>query len=219
MSSEAILSKNVNVNKLKFSAPKTLTNGSRTVYVSYEGERLNIQTPMLSLPYGIGDWNDKTGDEKDKAMKYDLHVSFRGQEDNPAIQKMLDKMKEIENKIKDVCFENRVEWLQDDYDGIKSVVDRLFNPIIKLDKDKKTGKVLNRYPATMKLKLPYDTPSGRFTFESTDMDGNELDLKVNLNNLKGAKGRFIVQLGSLVVSTDALGRYRRAASSFPPRRM
>jgi hypothetical protein len=198
MSTNAILPKNLNVKKLKFSAPKTLTNGSRSVYVSYEGERLSLQTPMLNLPYGVGDWNEKNGDDgKDKMMKYDLHVSFRGADENPAIQKMLDKMKEIENHIKDVCFENRVEWLQDDFDGIKNVVDRLFTPIIKVDKDKKTGKVLNRYPPTMKFKLPYDTPSGKFTFEAADMDGGELDFKAILNSLKGAKGRFIIQLAGL----------------------
>lgn len=195
-----ILAKNIHANKIEFSAPKTLNNGSRTVYINYQGEKLTLQTPLMSLPYGIGDWNNakdaKTG-ETPTLKKYDLHVSYRGMDTNPALKVLHDKMQEIESKIRDDCFKNRLTWLRDDYDGIKPAVDRLFTPIIKYDKDKDTGKIAGKYPPTMKLKLPFDNNNNQFTFESTDMDGNELDFESIMNKLKGAKARLIIQLGGM----------------------
>ena len=195
-----ILAKNIHANKLEFSAPKTLNNGSRTVYINYQGEKLTIQTPLMSLPYGIGDFNDrkdaKTGDLP-SVKKYDLHVSFRGMDTNPALKTLLEKMHEIETKIKDDCFKNRLTWLRDDYDGLKPAVDRLFTPIIKYDKDKETGKVVGKYPPTMKLKLPFDNNTNTFSFDCTDMDGTEMDFESIMQKLKGAKARLIIQLGGM----------------------
>lgn len=195
-----ILAKNIQANKIEFSAPKTLNNGSRTVYINYQGEKLTLQTPLMSLPYGIGDWNNakdaKTG-ETPALKKYDLHVSYRGMDTNPAMKVLHDKMQEIEAKIKEDCFKNRLTWLRDDYDGLKPAVDRLFTPIIKYDKDKETGKIAGKYPPTMKLKLPYDNNTNSFSFESTDMDGNDIDFETIMDKLKGAKARLIIQLGGM----------------------
>lgn len=206
VSESVILAKNVQVSKIKFSAPKKLNNGSSTVYVNYDGGKLTLQTPLMTLPYGVGDFNDKNAQDKSKAKsssdsaevkKYDLHVSFRGMDENPALKSFHDKLLEIEKKVKDECFENRLTWLKDDYDGMKNVVDRLFWPIVKYDKDKETGKVLGKYPPTMKLKLPYDSNTDAFTFDCYDMDGNEFDFKANMTKLKGSRARLIVQLAGL----------------------
>lgn len=197
-----ILAKNVNASKLKYSAPKTLSNGSRTVYISYEGDKLTLQTPLMTLPYGVSngyqekgaDGKPKSGDDAPK--KYELNVSFRGMDDNPALKALHDKLKELDKKIKDDCFENRLTWLRDDYDGMKNVVDRLYFPILKVSKDKDTGKPLD-YPPTMKLKIPFDPNTDTFQFDCFDMDGNEVDFKSIKDKLNKAKARLIIQLGGL----------------------
>jgi hypothetical protein len=202
-----VLAKNVDVSKFKYSAPRTLENQSKSLYVNYEGSPLTIQTPLLRLPYGIGDWNDKNADDKSndaKAKKYDLNFSFDGHESNPKIKELLDKMLEIEKKIIDDAFENRLIWLEDDYDGIKSVVGKLFTPIVKYDKDKVTKKPTGKYPPTVKCKLPYDTGIDTFRFVSQDMNGDEIDFKTIMRSLKGAKARLIIQLSSIWI---AGGRY------------
>lgn len=195
-----LLAKNVNVSKLKFSEPKTLTNQSRTVYVNYEGDKLTIQTPLQRLPYGIGDWNETNNAGKkaeDSIKKYDLHASFTDLESNPKMKSLLDKMREIEARIVDEAYANRVSWLQDDYEGSKKLVEKLFVPIIKVDKDKDTKKVVGKYPPTMKLKLPYDNRNDCFSFDAQTMDGESLDFKSVMTNLKGSKARLIIQLSGL----------------------
>ena len=195
-----LLAKNVNVSKLKFSEPKTLSNQSRTVYINYESDKLTLQTPIQRLPYGIGDWNDANNAGKkaeDSIKKYDLHTSFTDVDTNPKMKAFLDKMVEIEKRIVEEAFVNRVSWLQDDYEGSKKLVEKLFVPIIKIDKDKDTKKVVGKYPPTMKLKLPYDNRNDCFAFESQDMDGEGIDFKAVMSNLKGSKARLIIQLSGL----------------------
>ena len=114
-------------------------------------------------------------------------------------------MVEIEDKVKADAFKNRQLWLRDDYDGIKKVVDKLFFPIIKYDKDKDTGKVMNRYPPTMKLKLPYDTAGRAFTFDACDMDNNEIVFADYLNRIKGSKARLIIQLTGIWIAGGKYG--------------
>jgi hypothetical protein len=205
----AMLAKNINVSKLKFSPPKTLNNQSRTVYVNYEGDKLSIQTPIMYFPYGVSDneainkANKKVGDETAK-KKYDVSVSFRGMDDNKRLQELHDKMREIEGRVIDEAFENRMAWFRDDYDGNKGFVAKLFNPIVKYDKNKETGKIENKYPPTMRIKLPYDDTTDEFTFACSDMDDNEVVFKKIMSTLKGGKGRFIIQLGGVWI---AGGRY------------
>jgi hypothetical protein len=196
----AHLPKNIDVNKLRYSELRSLSSGAKTVYVNYGAEKLTIQTPVLSIPYGIGvPFVAKDEAKNNNGMvsaenKYDLTMSFRGMDDNPKIKLFHDKLKEIENKIIDDAFTNRIAWFKDDFDGNKAFVSKLFSPIIKVDKDKETGKLVGKYPPTFKAKLPYDNKTNAFIFDSYDMDNNELNFTSIMNKLKGAKTQLIVQL-------------------------
>lgn len=196
-----ILPHQIDTSKLKYSEPKTLDNQSKTVYVNYDGDRLTVQTPLMNIPYGVNDFNK----EDDKYIKYDLNVSFSGKDENPKIKQFLDKMVEIEEKIKADAFKNRLLWLRDDYDGMKKVVDKLFFPIVKHDKDKDTGKVMDRYPPTMKVKLPYNSMTKSFAFDAYDMDNNEIKFAENMGQLKGAKCRLIIQLTGIWIAGGKYG--------------
>ena len=191
------LAKNVDVNKLRYSELRTLASGAKTVYVNYGSEKLTIQTPILHLPYGLGEpYEAKDGgaSANDKYKKYDLTMSFRNLDENPKIKIFHDKLKEIETKIIDDAFANRLSWFKDDFDGNKSFVSKLFTPIVKVDKDPNTGKTVGKYPPTFKAKLPYDNATNTFTFDAYDMENSELEFDKIMKNLKGAKTQLIVQL-------------------------
>jgi hypothetical protein len=199
----AQLPKNIDVNKLRYSELRALSSGAKTVYVNYGVQKLTMQTPVLSIPYGLGvpfesKEDVKNGVSKDKQdMKYDITVSFRGMDDNPKIKVFYDKMKEIEGKIIDDAFTNRLSWFKDDFDGNKSFVSKLFSPMIKIDKDPNTGKPVGKYPPTFKAKIPYDNSNNTFTFDSYDMENNELNFSDIMNKLKGAKTQLIIQLNGI----------------------
>ena len=201
--SNVLLAKTVNVSKLKFSEPKTLSNGSRTVYINYENSKLQLQTPVQYVPYAFMDWSEannagkKADEQVQTTKKYDMHVSFKDYDTNPKMKALYDKMLEIEKRVVDEAFEKRELWLQDDYEGSQHLVKKLFVPILKFDLDKKTKKVIGKYPPTMKVKLPYDAKNDVFAFECHDMEGEPLDFKTIVDYIKGAKARLIIELSGI----------------------
>jgi len=202
--SSPILPSNINVSNFRYSEVKTLTSGAKSVYINYGTGKLRIQTPVMFLPYGVseGGFEDKNAkvdvkkiEKKDK--KYDLTLSFKGHDDNTKISAFLTKLKEIESKVIDDAFENREPWFKDDYDGNKAFVARMFSPIVKIDKDKNTGKVVGKYPPTIRFKMPYDNENDKFNFQSYNMNGEEINLLEIITKLKGGKAQLIVELNSI----------------------
>lgn len=205
-----ILPKNVDVSKLRYSEIKTLSSGSKSIYVNYGTQKLRIQTPVLYMPYGIGEgFEDKTTKsvevKKNIDKKYDLTLSFKGADENPKIQLFLDKMREIESVIIDKAFENREAWFKDDFDGNRSFVARLFSPMIKIDKDPKTGKTVGKYPPTLRVKVPYDGQNDKFMFDAFDMDNNEINFYDIINKLKAGKTQLIIELTGIWMAGGKYG--------------
>lgn len=203
--SSTILPKNIDISKLKYSEVKTLQSGAKSVYINYGTGKLRLQTPVMSMPYGLGEGYEdkqlaKAGTVVNKPAnekKYDLTLSFKGQDENPKIQLFHDKLKEIEQKIIDDAFNNRLEWFKDDFDGNKSFVAKLFNNMVKIDKDPKTGKPIGKYPPTFKVKIPFDNKNDKFTFDSYTMENDEVDFEQIMKKLKSGKCQLIIELSGI----------------------
>lgn len=203
--SSTILPKNIDMSKLKYSEVKTLQSGAKSVYINYGTGKLRLQTPVMSMPYGLGEGYEdkqlaKAGTVVTKSAnekKYDLTLSFKGQDENPKIQLFHDKLKEIEQKIIDDAFNNRLEWFKDDFDGNKSFVAKLFNNMVKIDKDPKTGKPIGKYPPTFKVKIPFDNKNDKFTFDSYTMENDEVDFEQIMQKLKSGKCQLIIELSGI----------------------
>jgi len=217
MESTLLYPADVKVSKLRYSPIKALSSGARIVYINYGDEKLTVQTPLVSLPYGVGDGSfianrgaggsgaAAAADVEPENKRYDLSLSFRGMDDTPKIKSFYDKMVEIEKKIMDDAFDNRLAWLRDDFNGMKPIVTALMNPMIRVDRDKETRKVTNKYPPTMKVKLPYDARIDSFVFDATDMKGEELDFKAVMTKLRGTKAVLAIQLTGLYFSGGKYG--------------
>ena len=203
-----LLAKNFNVDKLKYSELKVMKSGAKSVYINYGGNKVNLQTPILNIPYGVNDntqFIKKDENRKDEERKYDVTVSFKGMEENPKIQQFHDKMKELEQKIIDDAFTNRLAWFKNNCSGSKDFVSAMFTPIVKHDKDKVTGEIANKYPPTFKAKIPYNSSENKFEFDCYDMDNNEINFNDIVANLKGGKAQFIIQLSGIWFSAGIFG--------------
>ncbi len=203
-----LLPKNFNVDKIKYSELKIMKSGAKSVYLNYSGSKINIQTPVMNIPYGVNDNQKFIKDDpkrKDEAPKYDITVSFKGLDENPKMKVFHDKMKELEQKIIDDAFANRLAWFKNNYNNNKDTVSTMFSRIVRHDKDKETGEVANKYPATFKAKIPYNSLDGKFEFDAYDMDNNEINFADYVNNLKGGKAQFIIQLNGIWFSAGMFG--------------
>jgi hypothetical protein len=185
-----------------------MKSGAKSVYINYNGNKVNLQTPVLNIPYGVNDnmqFIKKDENRKDEERKYDVTVSFKGMDENPKIKQFHDKMKELENKIIEDAFTNRLVWFKNNYGGNKDVVSNMFTPIVKHDKDKLTGEYANKYPPTFKAKIPYNSFENKFEFDCYDMENNETNFNDILLNLKGGKAQFIIQLSGIWFSAGMFG--------------
>ena len=203
-----LLAKNFDTSKLKYSELKIMKSGAKSVYINYNGAKVNLQTPILNIPYGVNDnmqFIKKDEARKDEERKYDITVSFKGMDENPKIKQFHDKMKELEQKIIDDAFTNRLAWWKNNYNGNKDFVSNMFTPIVKHDKDKATGEYANKYPPTFKAKIPFNSLENKFEFDCYDMDNNETNFNDIMLNLKGGKAQFIIQLSGIWFSAGMFG--------------
>ena len=203
-----LLPKQFNVDKIKYSEMKIMKSGAKSVYLNYQGSKINIQTPVLSIPYGVNDNTQFIKDDpkrKDEARKYDITASFKGKDENPKVQAFQDKLIELEQKICEDASKNSVAWFKKNFDGNKGAIENMFSPIVRRDKDKETGMFADKYPPNFKAKLPYDSVEDKFEFDAYDMDNNEIDFKDYVANLKGGKAQFIIQLNGLWFSAGMFG--------------
>ena len=203
-----LLPKQFNVDNIKYSEMKVMKSGAKSVYLNYKGSKINIQTPVLSIPYGVNDNTQFIKDDpkrKDEARKYDITASFKGMDENPKVRAFHDKLIELEQKICEDASKNSVAWFKKNFDGNKGAIENMFSPIVRRDKDKETGMYADKYPPTFKAKIPYNSEDDKFDFDCYDMDNNEVDFKEYVANLKGGKAQFIIQLNGLWFSAGMFG--------------
>ena len=183
--------KNFDASLLEFSEVKTNKYGGRAVYVRYNGSNLRVQTPRMSLPYGLNE--DEIVDQKTNEVtgyKYSVNLSFKNMDraDDeslpPKIRSNARKLNEFHQMLNAVDetvvkegTKNSMPWLK-----MKSaqaaVVQALFNDTIKVSRDKQTQEPDGKWPDTFKAKIPYW--DGVFKTEVYSEDRQEVDLKENV---------------------------------------
>ena len=148
------------VSDIRYSSPKTLDSGAKMIYVNYteRKSRLILQTPEMILPFDMSCY------DKGEYPKYNMEMSFRGYEDNPELAKWLDTLNRLDDKLVTDAVSGK------DSDGVKysfswfkksktseEVVRALYNPLVRLSKDRETGEPDGKYPPTHRVKLPCKT--------------------------------------------------------------
>jgi hypothetical protein len=195
-----VLPSNLNVSSISYSAPRTLDNGGRMIYMNLNRSPIVIQTPEMVAPYGVSNWNDD-GKGPDK---YTLDLSFKGKEIREKLNVFFEKMTALDKKLVHDGVDNSMTWLKKKINSA-DVVEALYTPIVKHAKDKTTGEITDKYPPTMKMKLP--CINGAFQCEVYDTKRRQVNLKELIDNgsLKGAKVTAIIQCQGLWVAGGKYG--------------
>lgn len=137
-----ILSKNFDINRITFSKPAVLKSGAKQAYVNYDGGKLILQTPAkITLPFGVSEFK---ADDK-SAPAYSLDLSFRDKDHNAALQQLYDAMESLDEMMIDTAVSKSAEWFGKP--KAREVLEELYTPTVRRSKD-------DKYPPTMKLKLP-----------------------------------------------------------------
>lgn len=197
-----IKAKNIDISKVSFSTPRPLDNGAKLVYVNYNDGRFTIQTPWMTMPWKMGVYTES------EYPKYSIDMSFRGMDENPDMKAFHDKFKELEQTIIDGGHKNCASWLKKDPKTSREVIEALFNPMLKVSKDKETGLPDGKWPPIFKLKVP--RRDGTWEFKLFNKDGteykiNDADEPVDVEELfiKNTKVRCIIQCVGLWIASGS----------------
>jgi len=177
MASEEIVDVlNLDLSKVTFGEPRAINSGkgARTCSLLYEGKRLIIQTPSSRLPFGL----QQSYGSSPENPKYVMELSLQD-------EKFMQKMKELDEFMIAQAVKNGGVWLREE--GVtEEWVRRLYTPNVKYSKDPTTNKPTDKYPPTMKLKVPYRNE--QFVMNVYDEGRQEVEKDTYLEVLgKGAR--------------------------------
>jgi len=202
MSSSIILAAAFDVSKMTVGNVKSLDNGGKIVYISHNEKPLIVQTPEMTVPFGMSRWNADGGGAGGAGGvdKYTIELSFKDRETRPSLGKFFDMMGTVDKFMLNSAIENSQAWFKKKY-STTEIVDALYTPCVKFPKDKATGEITDKYPPTFRLSLPFR--NGAFAVETFDNDKN----KINLLDVetKGSKITAIIQLSGVWLAGGKFG--------------
>jgi hypothetical protein len=171
--SSPILASKFDSKKLTVSDPKKLDNGSQQVYVNYDGGRVRVQSPQLSVPYDSGDYQSNE--------KYKAQLSMKGRDSNPKVAAFYNMVEAIDNFVIDAATKNAGKWLKMP-GASREMIAAFYTPSLKFSKDKATGEIRTEYPPTFAVALK--KRNGEFDATIFDDKGAELEGQTPLDALR-----------------------------------
>jgi hypothetical protein len=180
---------------LSVSQMKVTARQAKVAWVNYGmgtgNGPLYLQTPHgLRAPMGITKW------ENDGANpSYEILFSLGGEEGRV----FAEKLEGFDNWVKNKAVEKCKEWFKKNY--TLDSVDTLYNPTLRLPRDKETGEITDKYPPSFRAKIPLSS-AGTPECEVYEMIGgkpvmvNLLDL-MERKSLKGASMTAIVKCSGI----------------------
>lgn len=199
MNSSIILPSAFDASKLSFGNVKTLENGGKMVYVSYDNKPLIIQTPEMISQFGLSRWNGD-GTASGSSDKYTMELSFKDKDTRPSLGKFANMLEEVDKRLIQEGIDNSQSWFKKKHTSAE-VVEALYTHQIKYPKDKQTGEPTDKYPPTFRISLPQR--NNEFQCDVYD----EKRIKINMNDveLKKAKITCILQCTGIWLAGGKFG--------------
>lgn len=195
----AFLLDNVSASNFTFSdlvTTKKDNTSTKSVYIKYMGQEPIFQLPELKCVWGISKWDPLAQGTQGK-VKYSVDLSLDPADNPVAVKQVVDFFEAFSERVKDIVYQNRIEWLPKAKSCTKDVADHQFNPLIK----QKDG---NKYAPTLRFNVPVN--NGIITIPVYDLNGDQIKLDPeNKEQCKGAKMSLIVKLSSIWFSPLGYG--------------
>lgn len=190
MTSSVLIPSEFSPSTLAFSTLEKNRLGGKQVFVSSAGTKSKIilQTPILNIPFGIQPYQDAT---TGNIQSWNMDVSFRGYEEDPAIAEFLQKMRELDEAMVTVATDRAIEWFG------KPTSSELINEFTrKFVKDPNNP----QYAPTMKIKIPCVNGQETTKFYNEQREPVPMEYAV-----KGSQVRVIMELSPVWFLNKNLG--------------
>tara|TARA_B110000114_G_C14958568_1_gene343402 strand:- start:55 stop:735 length:681 start_codon:yes stop_codon:yes gene_type:complete len=183
--------------KLSFNDVKTNKNGGKSIYISLDKSKFALQTPVMTLPYDMSVY------DKGDYPKYSIELSFRDMEDNYRIAGFYERMEQLDNLILDTAVKNSMKWFGKKKSS-REIMEALYTPIVKRSRDKETGEYDGKYPASIRVKLPFW--NGKKSYEILSFkEDTPLEVEQAEVFSKGSKVQAIMKCGGVWIVNGKFG--------------
>ena len=144
-----------------------LDTGGKMVWLSHTSSQpdagsgpIILQTSQMRSPNGIRGWENEGA-----PTKYSMELVL----DPAGIE--YKKLLEFDQKILDIACNTKNKWIKK---ASKEVLDALYNPTVRVPRDKETDEVTDKWPVTFKLTIPQR--DGAFVCELWDNKRKMIDV-------------------------------------------
>ena len=212
--SSAMKASQIDLSKVTFSAPRTLDNGGKMLFLNYNGgiNPLYITLPEVEVPFDpmyFDDGNENSG-------KYTVKISMKDLEGNKDLAALHSKISEMDELLKQKAVENSGSWFKKPKMSA-DVINELYTPMIKVSIDAETGEPNGKWPDSFGFKVvKKDGVFPRFSIYDNnknvfDVDG-KTDNPVDLGNvlMKGTLIKAVLKCNGVWIANGKFGCTWRA---------
>jgi hypothetical protein len=205
----------INLKNVSFSAPKTLDNGGKIIYVNYNGGKMYVNSPEGDIPFDPNYFaEDGKPDTESKAGKYSIILSIKKGE--KGMQEFNDVFTAFDEHIIQMAKEHSQSWFKKPKIS-EDALRELYTPQIKISVDSETGE-----PTTYPPKFTYKVVKrdGKFQdFKIYDESKKVFDVDkiteepVEFSNvvMKGSRVKILLECRGIWVANGKFGCTWRAA--------
>ena len=213
--SSALKASQVDLSKITFSAPKTLDNGGKMLFLNYGGgiNPFYITLPEVEVPFDPMYFADN-----DTSGKYNIKISLKDLESNNELKCLHEKLGELDTLLKEKAIENSQQWFRKAKLS-SDTINELYTPLIKVATDPETGEPNGKWPDSFGFKVVkkdgkfpnfsiYDNSTPPVVF---DVDG-KTDTPVDLENviMKGTLIKAVLKCNGVWIANGKFGCTWRA---------
>ena len=213
--SSALKASQVDLSKITFSAPKTLDNGGKMLFLNYGGgiNPFYITLPEVEVPFDPMYFADN-----DTSGKYNIKISLKDLESNNELKCLHENLGELDTLLKEKAIENSQQWFRKAKLS-SDTINELYTPLIKVATDPETGEPNGKWPDSFGFKVVkkdgkfpnfsiYDNSKPPVVF---DVDG-KTDTPVDLENviMKGTLIKAVLKCNGVWIANGKFGCTWRA---------
>jgi len=198
----------IDFSKITISAPKTMDNGGKMLYINYGGgiNSLYVTTPEVEVPFDPSYFADN-----ENSGKYSVKFSMKNLDENKSMKDFHTWAVKMDEMLLAKASENSLSWfrkakLSDD------TLKELYTPMVKVSTDPETGEPNGKYPDSFAFKI--NKRDGKFKdFSIYDSNKNVFDIEGTTENptditkiiVKGALIKVVLKCNGIWVANGKFG--------------
>jgi hypothetical protein len=198
----------VDFGKITISAPKTMDNGGKMLYLNYGGgiNSLYVTTPEVEVPFDPSYFADN-----DNSGKYSVKFSMKDLDGNKSMRDFHTWATAMDTLLLRKASENSQAWFRKAKLSDETLKE-LYTPMVKVSTDAETGEPNGKYADAFAFKI--NKRDGKFKdFTIYDADKNVFDIEGTTDNptditkvlVKGALIKVVLKCNGIWVANGKFG--------------